>query len=71
MMGFALTQALGKSQPRRNDIPRTDLGFIELSQKRALRRKLRAQALVGGLTLAVALILTGRLYEKTVARVYG
>jgi hypothetical protein len=71
LMGFALTQALGKSRPRRNDIPRTDLGFIKLSQKTALHRKLRAQALVGGLTLAVALILTGWLYEQTVARFYG
>jgi hypothetical protein len=49
LMGFALTQALRNSATRRNDIPRTDLGFIELSQKTALRRKLRVQALVGGL----------------------
>jgi formylglycine-generating enzyme required for sulfatase activity len=71
LMGFALTQALGKSATRRNDIPRTDLGFIELSQKTALRRKLRVQAVVGGLTLAVAMVLTGWHYQQTVARFYG
>jgi formylglycine-generating enzyme required for sulfatase activity len=71
LMGFALIQALRQSATRRNDIPSIDVGFIDLSQKTAMRRKLRLQALVGGLTLAVALILTGWRYEQTVARFYG
>jgi hypothetical protein len=45
--------------------------FIKLSRKTTRRRKLRVQALVGGLTLAVAVVLTGRLYEQTVAWLYG
>jgi formylglycine-generating enzyme required for sulfatase activity len=64
LMGFALTQALRKSAPRRNDIPRIDLGFIELSHKIALRRKLRVQALVGGLAVVMAAVLAAWRYEN-------
>jgi formylglycine-generating enzyme required for sulfatase activity len=45
--------------------------FIELSRKTAQWRKLRVQALVGGLTVAVAVLLTGWLYVQTVVRFYG
>jgi formylglycine-generating enzyme required for sulfatase activity len=65
LMGFALTQALRKSATRRDDIPSTDLGFIELSHKTARRRKLRLQALIGGLAIAVAAILAAWRYEQS------
>jgi hypothetical protein len=64
LMGFALTQALRKSATRRDDIARTDLGFIELSQKMALRRRLRVQALIGGLAFAMAAVLAAWHYDE-------
>jgi formylglycine-generating enzyme required for sulfatase activity len=63
LMGFALTQALRKSATRRDDIARTDLGFIELSQKTTQRRKLRVQGLIGGLVAAVAAVLAAWHYD--------
>jgi hypothetical protein len=54
---------LGRStEPLRN--------FIVLSHKTARRRKLRAQALVGGLVVTVAAVLATWRYEQTLAHIY-
>jgi hypothetical protein len=70
LMGFALTQALRESATRRDDIARTDLGFIQLSQKTAQRRKLRVQGLIGGLVTLIVGGIAAYWYERPLRNLY-
>ena len=53
LMGLALDQAQGWLAKRGPDIPSADQEFILLSRKAARRRRLRVQAVVGGLAFAL------------------
>jgi formylglycine-generating enzyme required for sulfatase activity len=54
LMGLPLKQAQSWLVRRRDDIPAVDRGFIELSNRTARLRRLRVQAVIGALVLALA-----------------
>jgi formylglycine-generating enzyme required for sulfatase activity len=54
LMGLPLRQALGWLARRADDIPPVERKFIELSRRMAFLRRLRVQAAIGGLAIALA-----------------
>jgi formylglycine-generating enzyme required for sulfatase activity len=54
LMGFPLKQALGWLARRPDDILPVDRKFVELSRRMAFLRRLRVQAAIGGLVVALA-----------------
>ena len=51
---------------RPEDLPEADREFIALSRKTAQQRRLRAQALVGGLVALVGLLGVGLVYREPI-----
>jgi hypothetical protein len=66
LMGLALAQAQSWFAKRSEDLPEADRGFIALSRKMAQQRRLRAQALVGGLVALVGLLAVGLVYREPI-----
>jgi formylglycine-generating enzyme required for sulfatase activity len=69
LMGLPLSQARDWLAKRAADIPPADRAYIVLSRNTALRRMVRARALVGVLALAVVAALAGWRYDQKVKEV--
>ena len=66
LMGLALAQAQSWFAMRPEDLPEVDRGFIALSRKTAQQRRLRTQALVGGLVALVGFLGVGLVYREPI-----
>jgi hypothetical protein len=66
-MGLPLAQAQSWFIMRPEDLPEADREFIALSRKTAQQRRLRAQALVGGLVALVGLLGVGLVYREPIS----